>query len=117
MPTGRWRTARGWLAFGFLSGLGLWFCYTSGLSLVACAVAWLWLERAPRAGVGRGDVPLQRVRHPRAAREARREVVRQRAEEVGELDFEHVYLKTTQVYAVPLAEATPPPDPRTSCSA
>ena len=36
---------------------------------------------------------------------------------LGELDFEHVYLKTTEVYAVPLAEATPPPDPRTARAA
>ncbi len=36
---------------------------------------------------------------------------------LGELDFEHVYLRTTQVYAVPLAEATPPPDPQTARAA
>ncbi|MHC4427462.1 MAG: S41 family peptidase, partial [Planctomycetota bacterium] len=30
---------------------------------------------------------------------------------MGELDFEHVYVNTTQVYAVPLAAATPPPLP------
>ena len=36
---------------------------------------------------------------------------------LGELDFEHVYLATTEVYAVPLAEATPPPDPRTARAA
>ncbi len=36
---------------------------------------------------------------------------------LGELDFEHVYLKTTEVYVVPLAEATPPPDPRTARAA
>ena len=33
-----------WLAFGLVSGLGLWFCYTSGLSLLACAITWLMLE-------------------------------------------------------------------------
>ena len=36
---------------------------------------------------------------------------------IGELDFEHVYLRTTQVYAVPLAEATPPPRPHTARAA
>ncbi len=36
---------------------------------------------------------------------------------LGELDFEHVYLTTTEVYAVPLAQATPPPDPRTARAA
>jgi len=45
---GSWRRPAGWLAFGLVSGLGLWFCYTSGLSLLACALAWLLLERAPR---------------------------------------------------------------------
>ncbi|MHC4102162.1 MAG: hypothetical protein ACYSW1_14925, partial [Planctomycetota bacterium] len=30
---------------------------------------------------------------------------------MGELDFEHVYVNTTQVYAVPLAAETPPPLP------
>ena len=36
---------------------------------------------------------------------------------LGELDFEHVYLRTTQVYAVPLAEATPPPRPHAARAA
>jgi tricorn protease len=30
---------------------------------------------------------------------------------IGELDFEHVYVNTVQVYAVPLAAETPPPIP------
>jgi arylsulfatase A-like enzyme/4-amino-4-deoxy-L-arabinose transferase-like glycosyltransferase len=45
---GTWRRPVGWLAFGLVSGLGLWFCYTSGLSLLACGLAWLLLERMPR---------------------------------------------------------------------
>ena len=36
---------------------------------------------------------------------------------LGELDFEHVYLSTTEVYVVPLAQATPPPDPLTARAA
>ena len=44
----RWHTPLGWAALGFVSGLGLWFCYTSGLSLVACGMTWLILEGIPR---------------------------------------------------------------------
>ncbi len=31
-----------------VSGLGIWFCYTSDLSLVACTITWLIVERLPR---------------------------------------------------------------------
>jgi 4-amino-4-deoxy-L-arabinose transferase-like glycosyltransferase len=44
----RWHTPLGWASLGFVSGLGLWFCYTSGLSLVACGMTWLILEGIPR---------------------------------------------------------------------
>jgi 4-amino-4-deoxy-L-arabinose transferase-like glycosyltransferase len=37
-----------WALFGIVSGLGIWFCYTAGLSLIACALAWVLLERLPR---------------------------------------------------------------------
>lgn len=47
--SGVWRSARGFFAFGLASGLGLWFCFTAGLSLLACALTWLLLERLPRA--------------------------------------------------------------------
>ncbi|MBW2291658.1 MAG: glycosyltransferase family 39 protein [Deltaproteobacteria bacterium] len=43
-----WHTPRGWAALGFVSGLGLWFCYTSGLSLAACGLTWLILEGVPK---------------------------------------------------------------------
>ncbi|MDG2306819.1 MAG: glycosyltransferase family 39 protein [Candidatus Binatia bacterium] len=42
------RSNRTWFAFGLVSGLGLWFCYTSGLSLAACGLAWLALEKVPK---------------------------------------------------------------------
>jgi 4-amino-4-deoxy-L-arabinose transferase-like glycosyltransferase len=45
---GRWRTPAGWGLLGLVAGLGLWFCYTSGLTLIACGVAWLLLEGLPR---------------------------------------------------------------------
>jgi hypothetical protein len=45
---GRWRTPLGWAAFGFVSALGLWFCYTSGVSLAACIVAWPLMSAVPR---------------------------------------------------------------------
>ncbi len=59
------RSAGRWLAFGLLSGLGIWLCYASALSLAACALTWLWLERLPRprelalaaAGAALGLVP------------------------------------------------------------
>ena len=41
------RTPRTWFAFGLVSGLGLWFCYTSGLSLAACGLTFLAIERFP----------------------------------------------------------------------
>lgn len=41
------RTPRTWFAFGLVSGLGLWFCYTSGLSLAACGLTFLVVERVP----------------------------------------------------------------------
>jgi hypothetical protein len=46
--SGNWRTSTAWVLFGFISGAGLWFCYTSGLSLVACGLTWLLLEGLPR---------------------------------------------------------------------
>jgi len=45
---GRFRTRLGWLGFGFVSGLGIWFCSTSGVSLLACGLTWLLLARTPR---------------------------------------------------------------------
>ncbi len=44
----RWHTPAGWAVLGFVSGLGLWFCYTSGISLAACGLAWLMLEGFPK---------------------------------------------------------------------
>lgn len=41
-------TPAAWAALGVVSGLGIWFCYTSGLSLAACGLTWLILERLPR---------------------------------------------------------------------
>lgn len=46
--SGRWRCPVGWALFGLVSGVGLWFCYTSGLSLLACGLAWLLWEPLPR---------------------------------------------------------------------
>ena len=46
--TGARRTPAAWALFGIVSGMGLWFCYTSGLSLVACGLTWLLLEGLPR---------------------------------------------------------------------
>jgi len=46
--SGEWRNPRGFFAFGLASGLGLWFCYTAGLSALACAISWFALERLPR---------------------------------------------------------------------
>lgn len=42
-----WHTPAGWAALGCVTGLGLWYCYTSGLSLAACGLAWLILEGVP----------------------------------------------------------------------
>lgn len=77
------RTPRGWFALGLIGGAGLWFCYTSGIALIACALTWLALERMPKASelgwaalggavglapwlaynVGRGFVGLARIGH------------------------------------------------------
>jgi arylsulfatase len=38
-----------WLGFGFVAGLGVWFCMTSGLATLACVVTWLLVARPPRA--------------------------------------------------------------------
>lgn len=46
--SGQWRTTWSWAFFGFVSGLGLWFCYTSGLSLAACGISWILLKRMPQ---------------------------------------------------------------------
>ncbi|MDH3211946.1 MAG: glycosyltransferase family 39 protein [Myxococcales bacterium] len=45
---GRWRSPAGWALLGLVSGVGLWFCYTSGLTLIACGLAWLLWEPLPR---------------------------------------------------------------------
>lgn len=47
--SGRLRGARSWAALGFVSGFGIWFCYTTGLSLLACGLTWLLLRRPPGA--------------------------------------------------------------------
>ncbi len=44
----RWRSGRAWFGFGVVAGLGIWFCYTSALGLLACALAWLLLAGLPR---------------------------------------------------------------------
>jgi hypothetical protein len=46
--TGRWRGFPAWAALGLISGLGLWFCYTTALSLAACGLTWLLLRGMPR---------------------------------------------------------------------
>jgi hypothetical protein len=48
MLTGRWRTEAAWAVFGLTSGIGLWFCYTSGLSLATCGLVWLLIQGVPR---------------------------------------------------------------------
>lgn len=48
IQSGRWNTLSAWAALGFISGLGLWFCYTSGLSIAACAITWWILEGLPK---------------------------------------------------------------------
>jgi len=45
---GRLRKPLGWAGFGFVAGLGAWFCYTSGLSVLACGLTWLIVERLPK---------------------------------------------------------------------
>lgn len=42
------RTHATWGALGLTAGLGLWFCYTTGLTLVACALVWVALRGFPR---------------------------------------------------------------------
>ena len=42
------RTLGSWGLFGLVAGLGAWFCYTATLSLAACGITWLLLERLPR---------------------------------------------------------------------
>lgn len=62
---GEWRRPAGWLAFGLTAGLGAWFCYTAGMTTLACALAWLVLRglpkpselRAAAAGFALGLVP------------------------------------------------------------
>jgi 4-amino-4-deoxy-L-arabinose transferase-like glycosyltransferase len=46
--SGVWPRAWSWALFGLLSGLGIWFCYTSGLTLVACTLTWVLLRKMPR---------------------------------------------------------------------
>jgi 4-amino-4-deoxy-L-arabinose transferase-like glycosyltransferase len=48
MLSGTQPRTRLWALFGLLSGLGIWFCYTSGLTLVACALTWTLLRKLPR---------------------------------------------------------------------
>jgi len=45
---GRKQELRAWAALGLVSGLGVWFCYTSALSVAACGLAWLILRGPPR---------------------------------------------------------------------
>lgn len=45
---GRWRNPVGWVSFGLVSGLGVWFCYTAGLSVLSCGLAWVALKGMPR---------------------------------------------------------------------
>lgn len=42
------RSPRDWFAFGCVGGLGVWFCYTAGLALVAFGLAWLIIESLPK---------------------------------------------------------------------
>lgn len=46
----RTRTHATWAALGLTAGLGLWFCYTTGLTLAACALVWVALRGLPRPG-------------------------------------------------------------------
>ncbi len=42
-----WRTPSAWAVFGLFAGLGLWFCYTTGISIAACGLTWLCLRGVP----------------------------------------------------------------------
>ncbi|PKN97133.1 MAG: hypothetical protein CVU42_17170 [Chloroflexi bacterium HGW-Chloroflexi-4] len=46
--SGTWRSSSGLWLFGLVSGLGIWFCYTTGLSLLACALCFLVLKGLPK---------------------------------------------------------------------
>jgi 4-amino-4-deoxy-L-arabinose transferase-like glycosyltransferase len=79
--SGNRRTPAAWALFGLVSGVGLWFCYTSGLGLLACGITWVLLRGLPRGremvaavagtltglapwfvyNVGRGFVGLRRI--------------------------------------------------------
>jgi len=48
--TRRSRTLGTWTLLGVVAGSGIWFCPTSGQTLLACGLAWLLLERLPRPG-------------------------------------------------------------------
>jgi hypothetical protein len=55
----RWTGPWGWALLGVVSGLGLWFCYTTAFSLAACGIAWVVFRGLPRprdllAAVGGG---------------------------------------------------------------
>jgi len=59
----RWPGPWGWALLGVVSGLGLWFCYTTAFSLAACGVAWLLFRGLPRprdllAAIGGGLVGM-----------------------------------------------------------
>ena len=46
--SGKWRSPSVLWLFGLVSGLGIWFCYTAGLSLLACALCFLVLKGLPK---------------------------------------------------------------------
>jgi len=46
--SGKWRSSSGLWLFGFVSGFGIWFCYTTGLSLLACGLCFLVLKGLPK---------------------------------------------------------------------
>ena len=48
LQTSSGRSTGSWFGFGLIAGAGLWFCYTSGLTLGACGLAWLVLYGFPR---------------------------------------------------------------------
>lgn len=59
----RWRGPWAWALLGLVSGIGLWFCYTTAFSLGACGAAWLVFRGLPRtrdllAAAGGGAVGL-----------------------------------------------------------